>query len=88
MITDKLQKLLNEELEPITHQGLALLTWNEIRDAYDKKYGKNNHHLRLECKCGNTMTCRCMSKKVTEYGICPECAENMTSKDAEDHIPA
>jgi len=58
----------------LTIQSLPLLTWKEIRDHYDREYGKNHHHLRMHCtQCGNTATCRCSEPKVDEYGICPEC---------------
>jgi mannose-6-phosphate isomerase-like protein (cupin superfamily) len=49
-------------------------TWKEIAADYDKKYGKNHHHLKLNCvKCGDTQTCRCSVSKITEKGICPYC---------------
>ena len=49
-----------------------ILKWSEIEDFYNKKYGKNHHHLRLKCsKCGNEQTCRCSTPKVLEIGICP-----------------
>jgi Zn-dependent M32 family carboxypeptidase len=49
-------------------------TWNQIRDDYDAKYGKNHHHLKLVCeKCNNQSTCRCKHPKTTEKGICPDC---------------
>lgn len=48
--------------------------WSEIEKDYEKKLGKNHHHLRLVCiKCGNEQTCRCREPKTTEMGICDEC---------------
>jgi hypothetical protein len=52
-----------------------VLTWEEIENAYEAKYGKNHHHLTLHCVlCDNSITCRCMQPKVDAYGICSECA--------------
>jgi len=55
-----------------------LRTWKEIREAYEQAYGPNHHHLRLKCSnCDNTMTCRCSQPKVTEYGLCNDCAPTL-----------
>jgi len=58
----------------------AILTWNEIKNYYNKKYGENHHHLKLICtECGNISTCRCSSNKIIEYGICPDCCSSPES---------
>ena len=70
-----------QKLEPMTSPALALLTWREIREAYNEKYGENHHCLTLHCtKCENTMTCRCSHPKIEEYGICDECCKPKTEE--------
>jgi predicted double-glycine peptidase len=64
-----------------------LRTWKEIREAYDNALGPNNHHLRLICSnCENTVTCRCSTNKVTEYGLCDKCATTYTVTKSLDKI--
>ena len=70
----KLKNILN-----LTENTPILKSWEQLRQEHDDK--SEHHHLRLECKvCGNVSTCRCMDKKITLEGICPDCMKKRENK--------